>query len=57
MRLRKGVSPNTVRKEHSLMTAALDTAVASGGIRSNPAREVSPPPLFFEKRLRERAVP
>lgn len=35
------------------MTAALDTAVASGGIRSNPAREVSPPP---EKRLRERAV-
>lgn len=56
MRLRKGVSPNTVRKEHSLMTAALDTAVASGGIRSNPAREVSPP-LFFEKRLRERAVP
>ena len=53
MRLRKGVSPNTVRKEHSLMTAALDTAVASGGIRSNPAREVSPP----EKRLRERAVP
>lgn len=38
------------------MTAALDTAVASGGIRSNPAREVSPP-LFFEKRLRERAVP
>ncbi|MDN4508723.1 phage integrase SAM-like domain-containing protein [Gordonibacter sp. RACS_AR49] len=56
-RLRKGVSPNTVRKEHSLIAAALDAAVASGGIRSNPAREVSPPPFFFEKRLRERAVP
>lgn len=52
-RLRKGASPNTVRKEHSLIAAALDAAVASGGIRSNPAREVSPP----EKRLRERAVP
>lgn len=47
-RLRKGVSPNTVRKEHSLICAALDAARASGGIRRNPAREISPP----EKRLR-----
>lgn len=53
MRLRKGVSPNTVRKEHSLIAAALDEAVASGGIRSNPASEVSPP----EKLLREKAAP
>lgn len=53
MRLRKGVSPNTVRKEHSLICAALDAAQASGGVRGNPAREVSPP----EKRLCERAVP
>ena len=43
VRLRKGVSPNTVRKEHSLIAAALDAAVASVGIRRNPAREVSPP--------------
>ena len=28
MRLRKGASPNTVRKEHSLIAAALDEAVA-----------------------------
>lgn len=43
MRLRNGVSPNSVRKEHFLISAALDMAVAGGGIAGNPAKGLKPP--------------